>query len=231
MRPEAAQKRSALCKKCTALFEGEIRKQCNTCFLEYHNCRCAPRPMQASGISCYVKLAPYDVEGKPSVTRKIVRSIKERVAQRTFRFLAKELAVGVKAAVAASERSRAKVGKEPLETVITYLPRSKRGASRAGFDQARELARSLAAETGYCFLPLLSRVHDGAVQKTLTRSERVQNLRGAFCGICESNKSRRVLLVDDVVTTGAGMCECARVLRATELIAVSVAFTEKKRTK
>lgn len=231
MHPMPSLAEHALCPACHKIWEHELRTQCSTCFLEYCTCRCVPSSMKKQGIEHYVKLAPYGDEENFTVTRRIVLGMKERVKDRTLRLLAKELAVTAQSAIAASERVRQKNGcKEPLETVVTYLPRGKRGVRRTGVDQARELARALSVEMGYRFVPLLGRVRDGSPQKSLSRRERVQNLRGAFERIADADQCR-VLLVDDVVTTGAGMSECARVLKAAEIIAVSVAFTEKKHIK
>lgn len=231
MHPSPSLAEHALCPACHKIWERELRTQCSTCFLEYCTCRCVPVGLKKQGIEQYVKLAPYGDEKNFTVTRRIVLGMKEHVKDRTLRLLAKELALTAQAAIAASERVRQKNGcKEPLETVVTYLPRGKRGVRRTGVDQARELARALSAETGYRFVPLLGRVRDGLPQKSLSRRERALNLRGAFERIADAGQYR-VLLVDDVVTTGAGMSECARVLEAAEIIAVSVAFTEKKQIK
>lgn len=208
-----------------------MRKQCARCFLEYCTCRCVPSGLRARGVSSYIKLAPYDISEWDSVTRRLVLGVKENQTRHIFSFLASELSVGVRAAVAASDKSREKQGKAPLETVITYLPRSKRGVNRFGFDQASALARALAKKCGYRFVPLLTRVHDARVQKTLTRRERAENLKGAFAKKGPDVSGFRVLLVDDVVTTGASMAECAKLLPCVELVAVSVAYTEKKRAK
>ena len=231
MRPEAVGQGKALCVKCSGKLEGELHHQCPRCFLEYTTCRCVPATLRERGITAYVKLAPYDLESEHSAVRDLVLGIKERPSRRTFRFLAAELSVGILAAVAASDKSRENQGKAPLETLITYLPRSRRGVARAGFDQARDLAIALSRATGYRMVPLLLRVHDGSAQKELTKRERIENLRGAF-GKTGPDVSRfRVLLVDDVVTTGAGMAECAKCLDCAELMAVSIAYTEKKRAK
>jgi len=229
MRPDPAHESAALCTKCNEAWQRELSMQCPTCFMEYQACRCTVHGMEKRGISAYVKLAPYRDGTKSTVTQRLVLAMKEHPQGKVFRHLAAELAVTVRASIEASERKRRKNGcQEPLPTVVTYLPRSKRAVARTGFDQARELARALAAETGYAFAPLLSRVRDGAPQKSLSRRERAANLSGAFAAVGNCANCR-VLLVDDVVTTGAGMCECARMLHAAEIIAVSVAYTEKKR--
>ncbi len=225
------QETAALCGACTAAWTQETTSQCPTCFLAYHTCRCSLPNMKQKGIEVYVKLAPYGDEGVKNAARRIVLGLKDHISVRTLRFLAAELAPSVRAAIEASERARRKNGAtEPLATVVCHLPRQSRNRRRAGFDQAEELAKALAAELQLTYLPLLKRIHDGVPQKKLSRRERAKNLQGAFA-LTEGAKGLRVLLVDDVVTTGAGMAAGAALLDAAEKIAVSVAFTEKKTQK
>jgi ComF family protein len=75
------------------------------------------------------------------------------------------------------------------------------------------LAQRLAAELKLPLAPLLRRVRAGPRQVGLSHTARVQNVRGAFSlrrGI--KLDSARLLLVDDVRTTGATLEECAKVL-------------------
>jgi ComF family protein len=73
---------------------------------------------------------------------------------------------------------------------------------------ARELAGRLARPVSYC---LLERVRNTRQQQGLRAVERAQNLRGAF--LCRSQlDGEKILLVDDVMTTGATAAACSRVL-------------------
>lgn len=83
-----------------------------------------------------------------------------------------------------------------------------------GFNQVVELAKRLSRDTG---IPLdrtsLKKIKDTPPQVGLPRTARVRNLRGSF-GIHHSNRirGRKVLLVDDVATTGSTIAEAARTL-------------------
>ncbi|MFO1491499.1 MAG: ComF family protein [Kiritimatiellia bacterium] len=97
-----------------------------------------------------------------------------------------------------------------------------------GYNQSELLARGLARRAGLrCDARLLRRVRDTGSQTKLTASGRLSNVRQAF----EVRRSRAVagrvvLVVDDVMTTGATLSECARVLRgagAKRVLALAVA--------
>lgn len=97
-----------------------------------------------------------------------------------------------------------------LGDAVTWVPARPRDIRRRGFDHAEILARDLAALTGLEALPLLRRAGASRDQAGLARSERTANLTGAFgVGAC----SGRLLLVDDLITTGATARTCATALR------------------
>ncbi len=83
---------------------------------------------------------------------------------------------------------------------------------RRGYNQAELLARALAAELKVPCRPLLRRTRATRQQARLHADERRANLEGAF--EATGRAPLRVLLVDDVLTTGSTLTECERVLRA-----------------
>lgn len=98
--------------------------------------------------------------------------------------------------------------------LVVPVPLSARRQRTRGHNQADELARPLARATG---VPrdarALVRRRDIAPQSGLSRSARARNPRGAFAARRERVEGRCVLLVDDVLTTGATASACARALR------------------
>ena len=97
--------------------------------------------------------------------------------------------------------------------VIVPMPLSVQRLRARGFNQAHEIARSVARATG---IPVAAeacrRVIDTAAQATLPWKERARNVRGAF--VCDADLSgRSVAVVDDVMTTGATLDELAKSLK------------------
>jgi len=99
--------------------------------------------------------------------------------------------------------------------------------ARRGFNQSRLLANALAAHLQCPLKEALIRVENTETQTRFDRRRRIENLRSAFePSMNESVDHLRLLLVDDIFTTGATMDECARVLResgAARICAVTVA--------
>lgn len=93
---------------------------------------------------------------------------------------------------------------------VSMYPKDRRGR---GFDHSRLLAKHTAAQLGLPLSDALVKVRKTKTQHELDRGERQKNLRGAYqCR--EDMTGRAVLLVDDIVTTGGSLTECARALKA-----------------
>lgn len=108
--------------------------------------------------------------------------------------------------------------------VVTWAPTSGSRARGRGFDQAELLARSVARELGVPCRRMLWRTH-GLPQTGRTRTERLQGpgYRGR-----SPRSGLRVLLVDDVVTTGATLaaaCEALHSAGVAHVVAVAAAAT------
>jgi competence protein ComFC len=93
-----------------------------------------------------------------------------------------------------------------------------------GFNQASLLAELLSARTSICAKPLLERTRYTTTQTALDRSERMENLHNAFCLRKNADvRGLQVLLIDDVLTTGSTLNECARVLKQAGAFSVHAA--------
>lgn len=98
--------------------------------------------------------------------------------------------------------------------LLLPMPLSRQRLQGRGFNQALELARHLAPRK--TDPALLLRIRDTPSQRPLTRVERQRNVAGAFAlepARAQHVRGRRVVLVDDVMTSGASVFAAARVLR------------------
>ena len=220
-----------LCTACEERLKREMMTQCKECYLPLCDCRCVSDAMAKQGFVAHIKLLPFS-DTRYATARGLVLQLKRSAEGRYYRALAALLLPGVRAAIAAADKSLSAKGLPPVaETVITYLPRTARQRRIYGVDQAALLARALARALGVRLLPLFRRKR-GVVQKSLSRRARLQNARRSLHlrrGVSrEALASSRLILVDDVVTTGASMVAAAELLRTREVMAVSIAFTEKQ---
>ncbi len=100
-------------------------------------------------------------------------------------------------------------------SVVTYVPLHTRRRQERGFNQSEALASGIARAFGIPMHSCLRKASHTKNQSELSRDERLVNVSGAFTAGgpgAHAVKGRYVLLVDDVMTTGATLNECSRAL-------------------
>ena len=113
--------------------------------------------------------------------------------------------------------------------VVTYAPMSAKSLKKRRYNQARLLAEEFCAilDKDALLADTVVKIRDTAPQEQLSGKERRQNLVGSYRFRQGADvKGKRVLLIDDVKTTGATVNECAKVLKshgAAEVVALTVA--------
>ena len=120
---------------------------------------------------------------------------------------------------------------EPFDT-LSYVPLSRKRLRQRGYDQAQLLAEELGKIFGMETQTLLRKVRDVPAQSSMkTAAERRANISGCYALAQGAEaEGKRILLVDDVLTTGATLSEAARILRlggAAEVCAVTLACARK----
>ena len=115
--------------------------------------------------------------------------------------------------------------------LVLPLPLSDERLAERGYNTAQWLAHHLAPPPGRLRLDLLLRTRHTAPQHELPRAQRLRNVRGAYAVEplrAAALAGRRVVLVDDVMTTGASLFEAARAVRsagARHITALTLALT------
>ena len=113
---------------------------------------------------------------------------------------------------------------------VTWVPVSAKRLRQRGYDQARLLAERACALWDTAPVRLLDKtVHNPAQSGLKEGSARRDNVRGVYrAADPDGTRGRRILLVDDICTTGATLAECARVLReagAADVVCAAAALT------
>lgn len=151
-----------------------------------------------------------------TVVRRVLLAYKEQGRTDVAAALSAPLAAAVAAARGAP------LAGAPAATLVP-VPTSRAAFRRRGYDPVRQLLR----RAGLRHEPLLVAARGTGIQKHLSVEERAANLRGAYVARRHLH-GRRVVLVDDVLTSGATLGEAARAIRAAggEVVgAATLAFT------
>lgn len=215
------QKIPVLCDDCEKQWKSETLDTCAECGRAVSLCTCPTEELRRAGCGSYRKLVYYRQGKRKSVPSRLIYRMKNTPNHRCTAFLAEELLSAVK-------QWRMEDGLEPSNAIFVYIPRGKRAEMETGTDQAKQLARALSEQTG---IPLLAAVRrkigKNRPQKQLKLADRRRNAKEAYRlakGIRLDGKT--VILVDDVVTTGATAAVVTKLLRrigAERILCLSVA--------
>lgn len=210
-----ADTRYRLCSDCIAKLP----------FANGHRCLCCGVPLADESDYCnrcqyergaFVKnRSPLVYEGE---TRKIIYSLK---------FGKKKYLAQTLGALMADEFL-----KDNMEAdIIVYVPMTEAEEKKRGFNQSELLAEKVGRRLNIAVLPALVKIKETKAQKELGGKERAQNLEGAFACVFEQVNNRKILLIDDIFTTGATANECAKVLlkaKAREVNVLTAAIAKLK---
>lgn len=119
--------------------------------------------------------------------------------------------------------------------ILTWVPISDRRKRKRGYDQVELIANAMAQELGVTAQPCLKKLRDNPAQSGIVgQAERRANVLGVYQTLnADLLKGKSVLLLDDIITTGATAGECARVLltagaKEVDLAVVAAARKHKK---
>ena len=111
-------------------------------------------------------------------------------------------------------------------SAVTFVPLARGRQLQRGYNQAELLAREIGKQLGIPVLPLLRRVKKTKVQSRLAAEKRVENLKDAF-GLENAGQElsdQRILLVDDIATTGTTVLQCAKPMQEAGASVTAIVF-------
>lgn len=101
--------------------------------------------------------------------------------------------------------------------LITAVPMHPNDLKKRGYNQSRLIAQSLSRQTGIPYCDTLIKIKRTGPQHRLKRTERLNNLSGAFVPIDNAVvRGKSILIIDDVITSGATLGQCCRTLNGTK---------------
>ena len=193
-----SERHATCCRSCDAALP-RLEGGCLRCALEL------PRWTARCG-NCLSRLPAFDAATAGFAYRPPIASLVQR-----FKFN-RDLAAGRALARMLAQQLVARNATRP--DLITPVPLHWRRQWRRGFNQAELLCRDLSsAFGGLPWAPLLQRRRATATQSELPAGRRRGNVRGAFKVCRKFPAGIRITLIDDVMTTGATLNECARLLK------------------
>ncbi|MDP9052956.1 MAG: ComF family protein [Acidobacteriota bacterium] len=175
---------------------------CAVCHAPFLN----PWPLDEHGVcaACRAGLRGFDHAASFGMYEGALRRLIHLFKYSGMKPLARPLAAFLERAIAVDE---------PFDAVVA-VPLYWRKSWERGFNQAELLARHIAKRRGVPLLTALRRKRATAAQASLANAGRRRNVAGAFALRRNQNLAgKKILLIDDVMTTGATASACAAVLK------------------
>ena len=126
---------------------------------------------------------------------------------------------------------RREYGGESIDA-LTYVPMTRRARREREYNQGELLAKSLGKRLALPVWTTLVKLYETPPQKAMDYHARSGNVLGVFDVIESAVRGKTLLLVDDVMTTGATLNECAKMLKlygAKQVFAVTVVVPRRKK--
>ena len=192
-----------MCPSCTADYVAEAERVCSQCLKPMHTCTCPNRFLDRHGIHKVIKLFSYHPREADLATNQLIFRLKHCDSDATIAFLADRLADEI--------RLETEAGKQ---YILIGIPRSKSAIRRYGDDHVRLLCRALSKRLHIPYVHAVDRVGREGQQKKKNYRERLASAVVSY----EPNyrvdlRGKYVILVDDVVTSGATLAACATAVR------------------
>ena len=206
------------CPACGALLSTEEEVMCHDCFADYkeakeracpqclkpmHECTCPNRFLDRHGVHKVIKLFTYHPGEPDRAGNRLIFRLKRCDSEATISFLADQLAKEIQAQM-----------EDGKKYAVVGVPRSKSAILRYGGDHVQLLCCALARRLQIPNASAVHRIGREGAQKKKNYRERMLSARVSYehndtvdlCGY-------RIILVDDILTSGATLAACAAAVR------------------
>lgn len=209
---------SYLCQDCFSLIDTFKRQYCPFCsepkiVLDGKTCNSCRKPKKLAGLYCAVSYDNF-------IVKKLINQFK-------YEPYIKELSKPLTLLIVTHFINLNNLPNFK-EFILIPVPLHKKKLKQRGFNQASEIGKELSKNLKVpLFDNVLIKIKQTLAQVELKKEQREKNIKGVFaCQKPELVKNRKILLIDDIFTTGSTVEECARVLKtagAKEIWGIAVA--------
>ena len=206
------------CRSCLETHRLLKKRDCSICAKTLDECDCSNKFLREHKVKRLIKLFRYipDKEGTPS--NNLIFNLKRNNRRDVVSLLADELSASIKHSLT-----------DYTEFVITNVPRRRSAQKQYGYDHAAVLAKAIAKRLGIKYELVLKSKAKHA-QKKMNSDERRKNAK-VVPKRHFNLEGKRIILLDDIVTTGSSLAASADVLKklkAKEIVgaAISIAYKD-----
>lgn len=192
----------ALCKSCREEYDNTLRRNCSICARPLYECDCTNVYLDSHYVHKLIKVFRYRISEEAAANSLLYRLKRDNRAD-VVDFLAEELASSIITSV-----------KDPEKYIYTSVPRRRDATVKYGIDHAALLARATARKLGAKYQKLLISKAKAAQKKAKDRYERIQNANFKLRKKSNAVIGNNVIIIDDIVTTGASMGASAMLLKS-----------------
>lgn len=205
---------TVFCPACRMIYDNAKMRNCSRCAKVLSRCTCPNDYLDSHYVHSLIKVTRY-LHDPDLPQNKLIYSLKQQNRRDVSDFMARELAAAIRESIPHAE-----------EYLVTFVPRRRSSVVKYGFDHAKKLARKVAALIGAECKTTLRSTAKHAQKSMSGRRERVLNAAMECTGSSDLG-GKPILLVDDIVTTGASMANAAVLLRgsgAKKIVGVAFAI-------
>ncbi len=191
----------ALCDDCLIEYNENKLRDCSLCGKKLSYCTCSTEYLKSHYIKKLIKVFRYR-QNEDNPSNKLIFSLKSDNRCDVLYFLTEELCKSIANSV-----------ENPTECIFTNVPRRRREVVKYGIDHAELLAKAVAKRfSAKYYQPIISK--SKKPQKMTEGKDRLKNANYKLKRCAKGVDKRHVIIIDDVVTTGASMSACAMLWRA-----------------
>ena len=208
----------ALCTECKKEYANLLRRNCSICAKPLYECTCTNEYLDSHFVHKVIKIWRYRA-GETNAANSLIFSLKKDNRRDVLKYLSDELASAVLNSIKINDNY-----------IVSSVPRSEKSLVKYGIDQSEELGKALAKILGLKYVKLLKSTAKRQQKHAESREERFKNVEMNVIKRAPDISGKNVILVDDVITTGASMSHAAthiKGLGAKKIIGAALAIAYK----